>query len=49
MATKERLTRERACLHGFTFVPIVPVPKLQMTSSCLLLTLLTFATARVIE
>ncbi len=36
-----------ACLHGFASAPTISVPKLQKTSSCLLLTLLMFATARV--
>ena len=40
---------EGACLHGFASAPTVSVPKLQKTSRCLLLTLLMFATARVLD
>ena len=50
MATKEHPTPERGYfLRCFAFAPTATVPKLQRTSSCPLLTLLMFATARAIE
>ncbi len=48
MATKEHSTR-RAVPPWLRFAPTISVPKLRKTSSCLSLTLLTFATARAIE
>ena len=48
-ATKEHPTPARGLPPRLRFAPTVSVPKLRKTSSCLSVTLLTFATARAIE